>query len=115
MSGNCQKVFGDNFQSPEKKFSATDVLQGDGGADGSDEPAGPDYDGAPVGVDGGSGLLEDGDDVHCLALKINQDEVQLGRQKDDSIFSHSRTFFSLKKFCIYRVRPQNTLQEMEGN
>ena len=67
------------------------MLQGDGGADGSDEPAGPDYDGAPVGVDGGSGLLEDGDDVHCLAVKNNQDEVQLGRQKDDSIFSHSRT------------------------
>ena len=42
------------------------MLQGDGRADGSGEPAGPDDDGAPVGVDGGPGLLEDVDDVHRL-------------------------------------------------
>ena len=55
-----------NRESPEKEFPAADVFECDGGADGGRESAGADDDGAPVGVDGRAGLLEDGDDVHCL-------------------------------------------------
>ena len=58
-----------NFYSPEKEFPAADALQGQGRADGGGEPAGADDDGAPVGVDGGAGLLKDGDDVHCLSVE----------------------------------------------